>query len=227
MRSVDDRLSDGSTVTVAWTERSDGDFAIDAPAVERRRRALVDRPWFWLRQVHGDRVVVVDDDDASLACGIEADSIVSRRADVALSVQSADCTTIGLWSDDGVIAAVHCGWRGLEAGVVDATMTAMRSLTTAPVHAVIGPSIGVECNEFGTDDLDRLQRRFGDVVLGRTAAGAPALDVRAGVRSSLDRLGIEIRSSDDRCTACEAESFHSHRARAEQGRQSLVVWRDW
>lgn len=224
MQSVVGHRADGGTVTVAWTERSDGDLSIGSADVERRRRAVVDRPWIWCRQVHGARVVVVGEGDPGSFTGDEADALVTRRDDVAIAVQSADCVTVGLWSDDGVLGAVHCGWRGLERGVVDAAVGSMRSFTSGRLHAVVGPSIGPECYEFDAPELERVRAVAGEVVVGRTAAGRPALDVRAGVRAGLDRLGVAIEMVDERCTACEGSSLHSHRARGESGRQALVVW---
>lgn len=224
MRTVVGRRPDGGTVHVAWTERIDGDLGVDAPGVEARRAAVVDRPWIWMRQVHGAHVVSVEAGDASRWCGIEADALVTRREDVALAVQSADCVAIGLWSDDGVVAVAHCGWRGLVAGVIDATVDVVRCSTTGPLHAVLGPSIGPECYEFGTDELDRVRDVIGDDVVARTKDGRPSLDVRSGVRRELERLGVAIDALDDRCTACAVDVLHSHRARGERARHALVVW---
>lgn len=226
MRSVVGDLTDGRTVTVVWTDRADGDFA--TPADDRTsasiRRRIADRPWVWARQVHGREVVIVDDGPWSDRCGREADALVTRRDDLVLEVRTADCAVLGMWSDDGVVAAVHCGWRGLVAGVVDAAVDAMRSLTPAPLRAVLGPSIGVECYEFGVGDLQRVVDVAGDDVMGTTVDGRPALDVRAGVRAALDRREVVLVGADARCTACASTEFHSHRARGESGRQALAVW---
>ena len=226
MQSIARSMAGGRTVHVAWTDRADGDLAIgvDPARLDADRRAVIDRPWVWLRQVHGRDVVEVADGDAR--CGSEADALVTRRDDVALAVHSADCAVLGLWSDDGVIAAVHCGWRGLEAGVVDAAVDALRSRSDGALSAVLGPSIGSECYEFGAVELDRLRASLGEVVVATTTAGTPALDVRAGVRSRLASLGVDLVAADDRCTSCEADTFFSHRARSETGRQALVVWMD-
>ncbi len=61
-----------------------------------------------------------------------------------------------LWSPSGVIGAAHAGWRGLDAGVIEATWQAMTELGAEDIDFHIGPHIGVECYEFGADDLDRL-----------------------------------------------------------------------
>ena len=223
--------SDGPTkVEIRCTDKADGDLSIDSDVdrLDANRGQIVDRPWIWLRQVHGNRVVVVSDsanpDELDAILGTEADAIVTRRDDVALAVQSADCATIALWSDDGVIGAVHAGWRGLEADVVGATVDAMRSMGAETIHARTGPCIGVECYEFGATELRRMVALFGPEVVGRSAEGNDALDVRRAVSLSLARSGVDHAGGSSRCSACQPHELWSHRSRNEKQRQALVVW---
>jgi YfiH family protein len=225
VRFFDRALVNGRSIRVRSTEEIDGDFARrDADyELEASRRSVIDRPWVWLSQVHGDGCVDVDSVGFEGACGAPADSSVTRRTDLALSIQTADCVPIALWSLDGVIAAVHAGWRGLEAGVIETATRSMRTQSSAPLHAYVGPSIGPECYEFGAEDLDRLEARFGSTVRAKTNDGQPALDVRAGVISELLRNDVVIDMNDDVCTAC-AGGFFSYRARADTARHATVIW---
>ncbi len=225
MRFFDRALVNGRSIRVRSTEQIDGDFSIGGAGaeLEARRRSVVDRPWVWLTQVHGDVCVDVDVVGREPACGTSADASVTSRTDLALSIQTADCIPIALWSDDGVIAAVHAGWRGLEAGVINAAVNSLRTHTSAPLHAFIGPSIGPECYEFGVEDLNRLEQRFGPAIRAVTDDGRPALDVRAGVRLELSRNDVALDVDDDACTAC-ADGFFSHRARAQTARHATVIW---
>lgn len=217
-------------VEIRCSDKSDGDLSVDSDAnrLDANRRRIVDRPWIWLRQVHGNRVLVVSDSvdtgDLAAVLGSEADAIVTRRDDVALAVQSADCATIALWSDDGVIGAVHAGWRGLESDVIGATVDAMRSLGAGTIHAHTGPCIGVECYEFGATDLGRMVAVFGPEVVGCSAEGNNALDVRRAVSLSLERSGVHREGGSPRCSACRPQELWSHRSRNEKQRQALVVW---
>jgi YfiH family protein len=224
---LDRALVDGRTIRVCETDRADGDLAVDSEPVglELRRRAIIDRPWLWLRQVHGAQVVVVGahEDVADLA-GREADASVTTRSDVALAVQSADCGTVALWTDDGAIGAIHAGWRGLDRGAIAAAAAAVRGLSSQPLHAFVGPCIGPECYEFGAADLERMRSRFGDGVAGTTTSGVPALDVRACISRALDDVDVDIVAAEPACTACDAQRFWSHRARADRQRQALVIW---
>ena len=88
----------------------------------------------------------------------------------------------------------------------------------------IGPLIGTECYEFGEDDLARLVDHLGPHVAGRTATGAPALDLGAAVLHEVLRFGPEevVRLPD--CTSCRDDLLFSHRARQDVGRQAVLAW---
>ena len=221
--------SDGGAVQVRATDRTDGDLRIDGEvaALTERRGRIADRPWVWLRQAHGADVVVVGPgDDLPAVSGRAADAVVTVRTDVALAVHGADCGVLALSSPEGVIGAVHAGWRGLEAGVVGEAAAAMRHLGASRIEAVVGPCIGPECYEFGVGPLERLADDLGPEVVGTTRAGTPALDVPAALERSLVRAGVEVVGRSGRCTACAAEDLWSFRARGDVGRQAVVVWRE-
>lgn len=192
-----------------------------SPEVAARRRAVLDLPWTWLRQVHGDTVVVVD--GPGRQAGTRADAAVTDSSGCALAVLTADCAPVALASPEGVIGAAHAGWTGLTAGILERTLEAMRALGATTVSAVLGPCIGSECYEFGEDDLERVAATAGPDVRSRTTDGRPALDLAAGVRAVLAGEGVVV---DDRsvCTSC-TPGYFSWRARGEYQRQALVVWR--
>ena len=214
------------------TTRAEGDFAIDGEpvALDVRRRSVADHPWVWLRQVHGADVVVATRDNAGELAGIEADAVVTVEADLVLAIQTADCVPVTFWCDEGVIGAAHAGWRGLEAGVVEHTLEAMWALGAGVIRARTGPCIEGACYEFGAAELGRLTARFGDVVEVVTRDGRPGLDLLA----LTDAAVIDTKPAawpvaldlDGPCTACDAERWYSHRARADAGRMATVIWRE-
>jgi len=227
VQSFDRALIDERTIRVLVTDKADGDLCINGdPAVLAERRVhLVDRQWIWLNQVHENNVIELGDVDVVEQWrAVGADGVVTLRHDVALAVHGADCATIGLWSDDGAIAAVHAGWRGLERGVVESAVAALRKLSAAPLRAIVGPTICPECYEFGDDDLALMIKRFGEQVGAVTSGGRASLDTRRVLDSEFDRLGVDLVHRDSRCTACEAESLWSFRSRGDEARQALVIW---
>lgn len=223
------------------TGKADGDFAIDGDRarLEAARRAVVDLPWVWLRQVHGSRVRVVAADGVDLVRGAEGDALVTTDRGLVLAVQTADCVPVALTSPEGVIGIAHAGWRGIEAGVVEATVAAMRGLGASTLRAEVGPRIGVECYEFGAADLDRLVAVLGPHVEGRTSWGARGLDTVAAVDQILRGLDVDVVGAVDdaqgpvsgpealdACTGCRSTDWFSHRARGETGRMATVIWRE-
>ena len=219
---------DAHPAASVFSERADGDLAIDARGVHACRARLLAEAggppveWYWLRQVHGADVVVAEHPGHHQ--GTEADALVTAQSGVPIAVQTADCGAVVLTSAEGVIGAAHAGWRGLAAGVVQRTVVQMRALGATEVVAHVGPMIHPECYEFGADDLAAVADALGPEVVGRTRAGTPALDVPRAVGAALTSADVHIATSSPGCTACEADRWYSHRARSEAGRMAAVVW---
>ena len=109
---------------------------------------------------------------------------------------------------------LHCGWRGLAAGIVDRGVEAVEARAAA-----IGPGIGRCCYEVGDDILARFAGLGEDVASGRM------LDLVVVTRRLLARAGVTEVESSDLCTSCEPELFFSHRRdRGRTGRQAGLVW---
>ncbi len=186
-----------------------------------------------LRQVHGSAVVVVDGSPPAGTTGWvtsrdgrppEADAVVAVGPGSCVVVLTADCAPVALGSPEGVHGAVHVGWRGLVAGVIAGAVDAMRALGATDVVAGLGPTIHPCCYTFGGDDLAAVAAVAGGGVRSVTSGGEPALDLPAAVRARLDEAGARLVVDVDRCTACGGGAF-SHRARADEARQALFVWR--
>lgn len=207
---------------VRFTDATDGSFGLreDPAALGRRRRSITAWPLTWLTQVHGAGVVVVN--ELGQGAGSEADAAVTALPGAALSVITADCAPVVLTTAHAV-GAVHAGWRGLVAGVVQAAVAALQDLTDDPVTAWLGPCIRPRCYEFGGDDLDVVAARFGPGVRSTTAWGTPALDVPASVRAALGEVSVTDVRDTGVCTACSAV-HHSHRVDSTSGRQAAFVW---
>lgn len=207
-----------------------GDHVDDDPeaVAENRRRAaravpgVPDDPtgWVWLRQVHGCEVVAVD---APPGAPPEADAAVTSATGLPLVVLTADCAPVAL-AAAGAVGVAHAGWPGLEQGVLEAAVEALRARSHGPIHAVLGPCIHPARYEFGADLLARLVDRLGPEVAGNTDAGTPALDIPAAVRVALARAGVDHFTDVDVCTAASPDHF-SYRRDGVTGRQAVVVVR--
>ena len=178
--------------------------------------------WFRIRQVHGTTVVTAEGVESGPA--LEADAVVTASLGLPLTVLTADCAPLALVGTTAV-AAVHAGWRGLVGGVIEAAAGALRDLDDGPLQAVLGPCIHPDRYEFGEHELDAIAERLGPTVRARTSAGAPALDLRATVRTGLERAGITDLTDLDICTAASPDHF-SHRRDGTTGRQAMLVVRE-
>ena len=170
---------------------------------------------------HGARIAVAT--DAGTATG--ADGVVSTTPRLGLLALAADCVPIVLADPDAqVIAAVHCGWRGLAAGVVPAAITVMRELGALRIRAVTGPCICVDCYPVGEDCIEALRAQLDGRALEASIHRRGAqwhVDVRAGVHAQLEEQGVSARAIR-RCTATDTALF-SHRADGSTGRQGMIV----
>jgi purine-nucleoside/S-methyl-5'-thioadenosine phosphorylase / adenosine deaminase len=169
--------------------------------------------------VHG--TTVLDADRGSGDALPPADAAVTTTPGRPLVVLTADCAPLALATDDA-LAVVHAGWGGLLGGVIEAATERLRATGTGGVRAALGPCIHPARYEFGPDDLERVVAAYGPAVAGRTAAGAPALDLPAAVRAALARAGVHDLHDVDVCTAASPDHF-SYRRDGDTGRQALVA----
>jgi YfiH family protein len=167
-------------------------------------------------QVHSNRVTRA----AAGAQGGNADGLWTDEPDLPVLAMSADCLPIALVRRDGdapAVAVLHAGWRGLLEGIVASGVAA---LGAANLAAAVGPAIGPCCYEVGEEVAAPYRERFGDDVVrgGR-------LDLWASAERALRAAGVERIDRFDRCTACEPETFFSHRRDAGRtGRQGVIAY---
>ncbi len=222
------RAGPDHVVRVLFSERRDGDFAIDSDPDElaRARARLAGGTWTWLEQVHGANVVVVESPGAQR--GAVADGCVTGCVGARLSVQTADCAPLVLASE-GLVGLVHAGWRGIVEGVINATSDLLSEFGGAQTHALLGPCIAPADYEFGAAELDLVASVAGDCVRSTTADGRPALDLAAAVRTQCEDAGVASfavvgpRNSSAPFDTSE-DRWYSYRCRGEHQRQATVVW---
>jgi len=178
--------------------------------------------WISLHQVHGSTIYPADRGGPTAGLPApKADGSVSAEPAAVLSVLTADCGPVALVAP-GAVAAVHAGWRGVAAGVLEVAVAEVRQRSSGPVRAVLGPCIHPECYEFSPADLEPIVERLGPDVVGRTSAGQPALDVPRAIRLALAGAGVTDLTDVDVCTACSADHF-SHRRDGRTGLQTMLV----
>ncbi len=199
----------------------------DPPAVmENRRRLGLPTEPIWLNQVHGLAVVNAGRLLEGSEQVIEADAAYTDVAGVICAVLTADCLPVLLCDRAGRrVAAVHAGWRGLAAGIIDRTVTALQ-LPGEQLLAWLGPAIGPNAYEVGEEVREAFLRIDADA---RTAfrpsrPGHWWMDIYQLARQQLGQRGVTEVYGGDRCTWQEAERFYSYRRDGVTGRMASVIW---
>jgi purine-nucleoside/S-methyl-5'-thioadenosine phosphorylase / adenosine deaminase len=152
--------------------------------------------------------------------GERADGLWTDEPRLPILAMSADCLPIVLARTDPSrpgVAVLHAGWKGLLAGIV---ASGVEALDGDGLVAAIGPGIGPRCYEVGEEVAAPFRKRFGnDVVRGGR------LDLWTSAERALSAAGVERVDRFDRCTACEPETFFSHRRdRGRTGRQGVIAY---
>lgn len=198
-----------------------GDSPVAVAANRQQLRRLLPAAPLWLTQVHGTRCV-----PAEVAWhGIEADAAAAHTAGVVCAVLTADCLPVLLCDDQGTaVAAVHAGWRGLAAGVVD---TAVRELGLPPARllAWLGPAIGPEAYEVG----EEVRAAFLAADRGAAVAFSPhegkwRCDLYTLARRRLAMQGVERVFGGGLCTYHDGQRFYSFRRDGRTGRMASLIW---
>lgn len=200
----------------------------DDPAAVARNRArlretcgLPQEP-FWLRQVHGCRVA----DGARDMPGCEADAVFSRKPGRVCGVMTADCLPL-LITDRAaqVVCAVHAGWRGLAAGVVE---TAISRLSLSPQELLVwlGPAIGPDAFEVGDEVREAFLLESPEDAQGfrPNGSGRWLADIYQLARLRLQRLGVAYVGGGGYCTWTQSSLFYSYRREGVTGRMAALIW---
>lgn len=200
-----------------------------ALAENRRRLAgFLPASPVWLDQVHGTTVATLTPETAALPAPI-ADAAVTCELNVVCAILTADCLPVLFADREGsVVGAAHAGWRGLAAGVLEATIAALSDLGARRENlmAWLGPAIGPARFEVGAD----VRAAFCADDHGAAtffAPHAPAkwhADLYGLARRRLSRSGVTRVSGGGYCTFTDEERFFSHRRDRGSGRMAAAVW---
>jgi polyphenol oxidase len=201
----------------------------DRAAVSENRRRLkvaagLPSEPYWLSQVHGISVADLD----SVGAPGPADAAIARGSAKVCTILTADCLPILFASGSGdTVAAAHAGWRGLAAGVIEATVHTM-GLPPESVVAWLGPAIGPQHFEVGVEVRDAFlaaDPKSGEA-FEPNARGRFMADLSMLARRRLQRLGVSRIYGGGECTYTQADRYYSHRRDGVTGRQATLIWRE-
>jgi len=169
-----------------------------------------------MSQVHGDNVVVVDQNPPEIPI---ADALITGNPNLALVVMVADCIPLLLRSEK-FVAAVHVGRAGLVNSVAVKTVSTMRSLGASKIVGFVGPAICGRCYEVPQDLHDQVVALH-PAAKSQTRTGTPALDLTSALIAALAAVDVAV-SIKPGCTF-EDENLFSFRRNQKTGRQAGVI----
>jgi YfiH family protein len=209
-------------------------------AVLQNRRvldALLPQSPYWIKQVHGTRVVKVQGSNPGIHENVvEADASFTQTPQTVLSILAADCMSVLLTNQAGTaIAAAHAGWRGLCEGVLENTVALFlqeQSELADRLIAWIGPSISVKHYEVGSEVRDAFLRAaehrghtLSDSCFEKSInAQRYMADLPRIAKERLHAMGVKQVFGGDLCTYSEPERFYSYRRQNPTGRFASLIW---
>ncbi len=233
-------LRGGGVSEAPYNSLNLGDHVGDpAAAVAENRRSLraaagLPAEPTWLTQVHGTSVQDLDslglgavaDFSVAAQSAAAADAAITRQPGRICAILTADCLPVLLATRSGDrVGAVHAGWRGLAAGVIEAAVSALGG-SPAELLAWLGPAIGPRHFEIGAEVREALL--LGDPDAGSAfepnARGRFMADLSALARRRLERLGVERIYGGGECTYTDRDKYFSHRRDGQTGRQATLIW---
>ncbi|HET6515583.1 MAG TPA: peptidoglycan editing factor PgeF [Thermodesulfovibrionales bacterium] len=177
-------------------------------------------------QRHTDRVVMVDGDlDAKIG-----DAVITRRNDIVIGVQAADCVPVLLYDRvNRVAGAVHAGWRGTAAGILKLTIEAMSERffsSPSNITVAIGPGIRWCCYNVGHEVIEAVRKATGEGDYYKNKGDIYYLDLQSS--NSYQALGMGVPQENiwlsGECTYCLPEKYYSYRfAKGSTGRQGGFI----
>ena len=241
----------GGTSTGAFTSLNLGlGLGDDESRVATNLERFLDRvapPGFRLAtvtQVHGRRIVHVDQNPDRPFAPLEADGLITSTPGWLLGVRTADCVPI-LMASSRAVAAVHAGWRGTTAGIVVEAVRAFETRFDVPpaeLRVAVGPAIGIECYEVGIEVVRAVEALFARDPRGTEGVVHQSrnrfwVDLKEANRRLLVNAGVPAGAIEilPHCVSCRDDLFFSHRRdRGTTGRMLNVIgltgpgngWRD-
>lgn len=184
----------------------------------------------WLNQTHSTEIIDIaiyhDNNNTP-----NADAAYTTDTNKVCVVMTADCLPVLLSNQQGeFIAAIHAGWRGLNNGIIENTLSKLSDFKADEMIAFIGPAICQNCFEVGDEIREAFTRKIPQVdkyFKEGVIAGKQLANLRKIAEYILVNSGLNINniSNSDICTRCNQHWFYSYRANPDTGRIATLIWK--
>lgn len=225
----------GGASLAPWDSLNLGAHVQDLPEAVRANRARLRQSLpaepLWLEQVHGTQVCDADGADIGhMGKPPRADAAVTTEKGRPLAIMTADCLPVVLADQAGrVLGVAHAGWRGLAAGVLENTLSAMRARCphARSWRAWVGPAIGQPAFEVGEEVREAFVRADPEAAccfVRWADSGRWHADLAGLARLRLSHAGVARIQLSGECTHRNADRYFSYRREARTGRQATLAW---
>ncbi|RJG39506.1 peptidoglycan editing factor PgeF [Motilimonas pumila] len=202
----------------------------DLPSDVQRNRSLLQQelgltqPLAWLNQVHSNICIEITKPLKQIP---DVDGSWTRKTVLGCVVMTADCLPILFTDEQGsFVAAIHAGWRGLQSGIIEHTLTQINA-SPEQVLVWLGPAISQAAFQVGEEVKQAFEEHDADAsqaFIADTEAGKWRADLYALAKMRLQRLGVTQVYGGDYCTFNEPERFYSYRRQSMTGRMASVIY---
>ncbi|HDY84662.1 hypothetical protein LCGC14_0661110 [marine sediment metagenome] len=176
----------------------------------------------WLNQIHGTQVINSND----WLLNMDADAIISQQNNHICTIMTADCLPLLLCNKQGdTVAAIHAGWRGLAAGIIEKTIAEFHC-DPQDILVWLGPAIGPTQFEVGPDVYHTFTQHSAQAIQAfqQTDATHYLADIYLLARQRLITLGVNAVFGGNLCTASDSQHFFSYRRDNVTGRMASMIW---
>lgn len=234
-------LSEHSKVLPPQTEHLQANAALLQPNTVQS--STVDQPNIvqsvvQSESMHNADIIKISD---PIVPALDCDGLVTAERGIALAVMTADCLPLLLCDvQEHVIAAIHCGWKGIERGIIQEALNKMQTLgaQTSHIQAFMGAAIGDQSFEVGTEVKDTFIKQHKDFAAAfiqeqdfvsgklKNITGKYLCDLYELCRIVLQQAGVsrEHISGGEFDTRMQTDVFYSYRASKVTGRLASIIW---
>lgn len=201
---------------------NDATDIVNKNRAELVKLARLPQPSYWLDQAHGTHVI----NSTTWHEDITADAMFSTTKHHVCTVMTADCLPILLCNRQGnTVAAIHAGWRGLAAGIVEKSIATF-SCGIDDIMAWFGPAIGPTQFEVGSDVYHAFVQHTPQhhQAFEQTSATHYLANIYLLAKQRLNALGVHQIFGGDFCTASDPQRFFSYRRDGVTGRMASMIW---
>jgi len=175
----------------------------------------------WLNQTHSATVV-----NAENLTTNSADAIYSFKPNLVCAILTADCLPILLCDKNATcVAAIHAGWRGLAAGIIENTIAAL-NIPTANIMAWLGPAISAKNYEVGAEVREQFlaHDKNAELAFNPDENQKWQMDIYALAKQRLNQCDVQQIYGGNYCTYQQNDLFYSHRRDKISGRIASLIW---